>query len=174
MKSAGFTLIELLIVVAIIGILAAIAVPAFQGALVRAKVARAVVDEKLIKDAYIQWGMEHGQMLAHSDMIKAHDPLTTPIAYLPHRMFDRFAEGLAVHPHAFLYHAEPKSEVRSYKSVTYLRGGFESGHSYILLGYGPSKARSLTPYTPSNGILSQGGILTWIPMQHRDDGGIIR
>jgi type II secretion system protein G len=86
----AFTLIELLIVVAIIGILAAIAVPNLMNAQIKAQVSRVVSDHKTLAVAIETYRIDKGQP-PHSpiyggmfvyDFARRYIPLTTPIPYI--------------------------------------------------------------------------------------------
>jgi type II secretion system protein G len=101
MKGKGFTLIELLIVVAIIGILAAIALPNFLEAQVRAKVANTTSTMRNLAMALELYAVDFGAYPpntgAHWDMYTP-DPwgisiITTPIAYMTSPPEDQFALG---------------------------------------------------------------------------------
>ncbi|MBX3728573.1 MAG: prepilin-type N-terminal cleavage/methylation domain-containing protein [Candidatus Sumerlaeia bacterium] len=98
MGKRAFTLIELLIVVAIIAILAAIAVPNFLEAQVRAKVSRAQADMRSVATALEAYHVDYNKYptmlepgftggvapLANSDLKWWYVPnsLSTPIAYI--------------------------------------------------------------------------------------------
>lgn len=116
MNKQAFTLIELLIVVAIIGILAAIAVPNFLNAQTRAKVARVRSDLRSIAMASDMYRLDHnnfplplrnGLVYNTSNHIANCIELTTPVSYIssvdmedpfiPQRFWNSFGENNA-HP----------------------------------------------------------------------------
>ena len=82
----AFTLIELLIVVAIIAILAAIAVPNFLEAQVRAKVSRSMADMRSIEVGITAYSVDYNSYVepdqANFDPATYLNPITTPVAFL--------------------------------------------------------------------------------------------
>ncbi len=83
----SFTLIELLIVVAIIGILAAIAVPNFMNAQVRAKVSRVQNDFRTLATAIESYFLDNNAYMPYGAWGGHTSPayfnaLSTPVAYL--------------------------------------------------------------------------------------------
>lgn len=118
-RGSGFTLIELLIVVAIIAILAAIAVPNFLEAQTRAKVSRVKADMQTLATALETYATDHTHyplygVMSTSGPAVAEDPaastgndyfehlsrhprhvITTPVAYISNIPADPFADRYA-------------------------------------------------------------------------------
>ena len=88
-RSRGFTLIELLIVVAIIAILAAIAIPNYLNAQTRAKVSKVMAEERTIATAMESYIVDNNSYPCTCVC----DMLSTPIAYLNTIPNDPFAQG---------------------------------------------------------------------------------
>jgi type II secretion system protein G len=121
----GFTLIELLIVVAIIAILAALAIPNFMEAQTRTKVARAKADHRTIATGLEAYHIDNNKYPKGNNSSRAFNPypterhlyrrtlerLTTPIAYLTGKspFYDPF-KGKFTYQEASLSHPPKPAE----------------------------------------------------------------
>lgn len=170
----GFTLIELLIVVAIIGILAAIAVPNFLNAQMKAKIANAVSDMRTVGTAlemyrldnniYVLWRDQSGTNI--NPVNRRLIPLTTPISYLSSVPQDPFVFGP---PGA----RADESQHVAYVTYDYIEAYSQSIHGNLPLGaafrcsewringYGPDGTNNVGAITfdASNGLTSRGDLI---------------
>ena len=154
----GFTLIELLIVVAIIGILAAIAIPNFLEAQIRAKVAQVQGDLQAMATATELYRVDNGEIpgLYNSSgkfIAPWVTPLSTPIAYLQSLPQDRFLLQSNVmtwgknvfFPYYLVPYVSPENNAwgspTSWIANTFIGNGHPNS-TYYLYSYGPDGACS--------------------------------
>ncbi len=181
---SGFTLIELLIVVAIIAILAAIAVPNFLEAQTRAKVSRTATDLRSIATALETYRVDYNRYrkaLLTENLPRRLQHLTTPVSYLTSIPEDPFWKL-----DASTFHGSSPFYV--YASGNLYGGGasvFDTvevvASLYSLAGRGPdgdldgggycvghplavqSNLATRTSYDPTNGTVSNGDIYRLSP-----------
>ena len=174
-EPVAFTLIELLIVVAIIGILAAIAVPNFLNAQTRAKIARCEADMRSLSLALETYRLDHNRyspdlgafwrinfpLVQSSGALCIFYPLTSPIAYISSSPLTPFGPWQS--------NGAPNVDFRGYD---YERIGLEH-FDYAIISAGPTRdfvtLNSVglrivdTVYHASNGLGSPGNIVRYGP-----------
>ncbi len=182
-ERTAFTLIELLIVVAIIGILAAIAVPNFLNAQLRAKISRAEADMRNLKTALESYQIDYNNfpmardnaITGQSGQIPLKDrfiPLTTPVSYMSSIPDDPFWNQQSEHNPNFF---NTYDYFDNYSGVHFdggTPGAGTRGYSYRLASGGPdtimcwgsplatNAGHTGIDFDVSNGLNSNGDIVT--------------
>ena len=176
MKSKyAFTLIELLIVVAIIAILAAIAVPNFLEAQIRSKTSRSQADMRSITTALEAYHVDNNHYPSHdfAPAFSRLNVLTTPVAFITDVPADVFSDR-HLDPVTWQYHRDsyiydeiaPLIEIGHWDILTYI-DAYEHGQEWLLIGRGPNKVYDATYYSdpnldtrydPTNGTISRGDL----------------
>jgi prepilin-type N-terminal cleavage/methylation domain-containing protein len=156
-RESGFTLIELLIVVAIIAILAAIAVPNFLEAQTRAKVSRVRTDMRTVAVAMEAYAVDNNKYAIclgrgssyGSGGVHHLTPLTTPVAYLTSVSYpDPFKKTLAVTNWQGWLDGSGDPYSYGFACIEYLQAtaNYRPHHSaYVIVSNGPDHLKGPDP-----------------------------
>jgi type II secretion system protein G len=189
-KQYGFTLIELLIVVAIIAILAAIAIPNFLSAQVRSKVSRTKSDMRSVATALESYCVDNNVYPwtnnGYYTRLQRLQQITTPIAYLSSLPFDVFSSDTDYAQKIYPYWDPPyvfqlaglnpdgtgSSANTRFDLVPEMKDKIVGSRQpmWVMLTMGPDRdyEPAVSPYQfeiydPSNGTVSNGDIIRWGP-----------
>jgi type II secretion system protein G len=174
-KQTAFTLIELLIVVAIIAILAAIAVPNFLEAQTRSKVSRVKTDHRTLATALEAYAVDNNAYPPSGPMLdprfRRFRPLTSPVAYITQIPRDPFQSIDANAPNdwrhgLYKYGGTPIDEPDKFALASDGPDrqddtsplAFYPGWSADLF-YGGDPDFDYTFYDPTNGTISRGDVV---------------
>jgi type II secretion system protein G len=169
-SSAAFTLVELLIVVAIIGILAAIAIPNFLQAQTRAKVSRTKADMRTIEGALALYHLDNKRFPpedAPYQTYRVPNNVTTPVDYITSIPLDGFRPPGSDDP-LIPENVWRRHVYQNYRQRSIYGCGCGAASdapqtvygAWVLNSIGPDRILSgLTEYDPTNGILSSGDII---------------
>jgi len=163
-RKHAFTLIELLIVVAIIGILAAIAVPNFMNARMKATVAKMETDMKALGDALMMYRIDNKCYWTQygSNPPQELRPLTTPVAYIATIPEDPFRKNSKLYQSTTNNYDYSSYGPEKCQTDWLLHGlGPDTDEDIAVGGYGPKTSDLFKKllYNPSNGIISSGDVI---------------
>lgn len=168
MNCRAFTLIELLISAAIIGILAAIAVPNMQNSMTKAKIAKAVADMNALCTAIESYRVDHNMYPRWTETDGTHknpvdrrlNPLTNPMPYMTSIPVDPFLSVWEYEAYTTYDYVDAWSSI-NYKKDEILDISFRCSE-WRLASAGPDGRvtfGSAFSYDMSNGIRSTGDIV---------------
>lgn len=183
-RERAFTLIELLIVVAIIAILAAIAVPNFLEAQTRAKVSRVKADIRSLATAIEAYAVDHNRypygMGNEYHSVYGIIELSTPVAYISSvQMEDPFNTEYVVEPDPENggYVTKPTYGYMEYNADGHWPRGYNQDVSEaekidfdgcLVYSYGPDREDTGLTYFPVWNYYYANDTYSWMTKEYRD------